>query len=115
MPVPTITPTPKTVRSTGPSRLRSWWVGSSVSAMDCSMVFVRQMFITYLPGKRRRRPEVGARRPGSSPIKQNLAKALQKKGKRPLGWAWASLQAAFDAQGPTAVVLPRQCDCQATS
>src|SRR5947209_1335086 len=45
MPVPMTTPTPKTVRSIAPSRLRSWCVGSSVSAMDCSMVFVRHRFM----------------------------------------------------------------------
>src|SRR5947209_6563893 len=46
MPVPMTTPTPKTVRSIAPSRLRSWCVGSSVSAMDCSMVFVRHRFMS---------------------------------------------------------------------
>src|SRR5690606_2071188 len=41
MPVPTITPTPKTVRSSGPSARRSRCVGSSVPRIDCSTDFVR--------------------------------------------------------------------------
>ncbi len=41
MPVPIITPIPKTMRSIGPSAFLSWNSGSSVSLMDCSMDFVR--------------------------------------------------------------------------
>src|SRR4051812_6340480 len=42
MPAPMITPTPNTTRSRGPSSLRSLWSGSSVSAIDCSIDFVRK-------------------------------------------------------------------------
>src|SRR5665647_243977 len=45
MPVPMMTPTPNTVRSSALSCLRSWWVGSSVSRIDCSIVLVRHRFI----------------------------------------------------------------------
>jgi len=48
MPVPMITPTPKTVSWSGPSSLRSWCSDSSVSAIDCSIVFVRDRFMPYL-------------------------------------------------------------------
>src|SRR6185503_2368699 len=50
IPVPMTTPTPKTVRSSAPSRLRSWWAGSSVSRIDCSIVLVRHRFIRGLLG-----------------------------------------------------------------
>src|SRR4051794_21241473 len=58
MPVPITTPTPNTVRSSALSRLRSWCSGSSVSAMDCSIVLVRQRFtsITSSPGARTAAP-----------------------------------------------------------
>src|SRR5665647_2623329 len=45
IPVPMMTPTPNTVRSSALSCLRSWWLGSSVSRIDCSIVLVRHRFI----------------------------------------------------------------------
>lgn len=41
MPALMITPTPKTVRSKAVRLFLSWYSGSSVSAIDCSMLFVR--------------------------------------------------------------------------
>src|SRR3954470_18428733 len=69
IPVPMITPTPKTVSWIGPSSLRSWCSDSSVSAMDCSMVFVRNRFMLHLcssgPGQFQHGPEPTS--PTSSP------------------------------------------------
>ena len=45
IPAPMITPTPKTTRSRACRFFRSWWSGSSVSAMDCSTDFVRNTFM----------------------------------------------------------------------
>src|ERR1700712_2940465 len=58
MPAPITTATPKTVRSNAESERLSLWPGSSVSLMDCSTDFVRQMLppmtiaflLTCLPG-----------------------------------------------------------------
>src|SRR5918997_4581199 len=47
-PVPMITPIPNRVRSNGPSVLRNWNSGSSVSRIDCSMDLVRMIPI-FLP------------------------------------------------------------------
>ena len=41
MPAPTMMPTPKTVRSTAVRDFLSWYSGSSVSSIDCSIDFVR--------------------------------------------------------------------------
>jgi len=49
IPVPMITPIPITVRSIGPSARRSRRSGSSVSAIDCSTVFVRSRFSGIVP------------------------------------------------------------------
>jgi hypothetical protein len=48
MPVPMITPMPKTMRSIGPSAFLSSNSGSSVSRMDCSIDLVRMIPI-WLP------------------------------------------------------------------
>ncbi len=50
MPVPMITPTPKTVRSSADSDFRSACSGSSVSWIDCSTFFVlKSVLLTGLP------------------------------------------------------------------
>ncbi len=43
MPAPMLTPTPKTIRSNAPRFFLSRCSGSSVSAIVCSMVFVRKI------------------------------------------------------------------------
>jgi hypothetical protein len=58
MPVPMITPTPNTVRSRGPSVLRSLRPGSSVSAIDCSTVLLRSTLIDALPSLTSRCPSL---------------------------------------------------------
>jgi hypothetical protein len=45
IPAPMITPMPKTVRSIAVRRFLSWYSGSSVSAIDCSIVFFRTRLI----------------------------------------------------------------------
>src|SRR3954447_4535581 len=42
IPAPMMTLTPKTVRSSAVRFFLSWYSGSSVSAMDCSILFVRR-------------------------------------------------------------------------
>src|SRR3954451_19560071 len=63
IPVPMITPTPKTVSCKGPSSFRSWCSDSSVSAIDCSIVFVRVRFmLVSLPSLPRMGPSRTTRR-----------------------------------------------------
>ncbi len=49
MPVPMMTPTPKTVRSRAERDFLSECSGSSVSRMDCSTFFVLKSVLTCLP------------------------------------------------------------------
>ena len=52
MPAPMMTPMPKTVRSSAVRRFLSWYSGSSVSAIDCSIVFFRNRLICTPPQTR---------------------------------------------------------------
>src|SRR3954462_12073657 len=45
MPVPMITPTPKTVRSRAERFFLSWWSGSSVSRIDSSTLLTRALLV----------------------------------------------------------------------
>lgn len=70
MPVPMMTPTPKTVRSQAESDLRSACSGSSVSRMDCSTVLVRNgLFGSVLTDAP---PKKYANGPGGPPFKGDL-------------------------------------------
>src|SRR3954447_18679126 len=56
IPVPMITPTPKTVRSRAERFFLSWWSGSSVSRIDSSTLFTRALFgATSIPSSSGRR------------------------------------------------------------
>jgi hypothetical protein len=53
MPVPMITPTPKTVRSRAERFFLSWWSGSSVSRIDSSTLLTRALLVaTRTPSAR---------------------------------------------------------------
>ena len=71
MPAPMMTPIPKTVRSSALSRFLSWYSGSSVSWIDCSIDLVRNTLMRALldvdgdggtPGGR---PAANYHRPGT--------------------------------------------------